>query len=60
MKVGNQGDGAKSLPINIATSHTDMKKLVADAETRVKRLAGSSLGMHHAGSFGRRSGAQNG
>ena len=60
MEVSTQGNGAKSLPINITASHTDMKRLVADAQTRVKRLGRSSSEMHRAGSYGRTSGAQNG
>ena len=35
-----------------------MKRLIADAEARVKKLGCPSSGTHHAGSFGRTSGAQ--
>ena len=59
MKVGTQGNRANSLPINITAARTDMKRLVADAETRVKKLGRPSSGKHHARSFGRTSGAQN-
>ena len=58
-KVGTQRIGAKSLPVNINASHTDMKRVIVDAEARVKTLGRPSLGMHYAGSFGGIFGAQN-
>lgn len=36
MKVGTQENRAKSLPINMTASHTEVRRLTVEAEARVK------------------------
>ena len=57
LKLITQGNRAKSLLVNITASHTEVKRLIADAEAGVKKLGRPSSVMLHAGSFGRKSGA---